>query len=130
MNMNKLFALDTHVLIYLHDREKAIELMAMNPIISGQVVSEYINVLRRLLNLPKDKLLDEVLLWLNLTRISSINLQTIQGAKLLISKYKFQLFDSMIIASALECKCETIFSEDMHHELLVEGTLRIINPFL
>ncbi len=50
MTMSKI-ALDTNILIYLHDaepksgkREKANELIAISPIISPQVISEYLNV--------------------------------------------------------------------------------------
>ncbi len=55
--MNETIALDTNVLIYLHDgsgsnkRIIAQGLLADNPYIPSQVVSEYLNTTRRLLNL-------------------------------------------------------------------------------
>jgi predicted nucleic acid-binding protein len=36
----------------------------------------------------------------------------------------------MIVASALLADADTLYSEDMHDGLLVEGRLRIRNPFL
>lgn len=36
---------------------------------------------------------------------------------------------AMIVASALIAGCTTLWSEDMHDGLLVEGQLRIVNPF-
>jgi predicted nucleic acid-binding protein len=35
----------------------------------------------------------------------------------------------MIVASALTSGCTTLWSEDMRDGLLVEGQLRILNPF-
>jgi predicted nucleic acid-binding protein len=35
----------------------------------------------------------------------------------------------MIVASALVAGCTTLWSEDMQAGLLVEGQLRIVNPF-
>ena len=35
----------------------------------------------------------------------------------------------MIVAAALIAGCTTLWSEDMHDGLLVEGQLRIVNPF-
>jgi predicted nucleic acid-binding protein len=51
-------------------------------------------------------------------------------AKQIIWRYDFQLFDSIIVASALEAGCETLYSEDMQHNMMVEGRLKIVNPFL
>jgi predicted nucleic acid-binding protein len=32
-------------------------------------------------------------------------------------------------AAALHAGCDTLYSEDMHHGLLLEGRLRVVNPF-
>jgi predicted nucleic acid-binding protein len=61
--MSNTIALDTNVLIYLHDisnpakRAIAKNLLADNPFIPSQVVSEYLNTTRRILSLSKDELL-------------------------------------------------------------------------
>ena len=44
--------------------------------------------------------------------------------------YRFSFYDSLIIASALEADCQILYSEDMQHKQVIEGTLTIINPFL
>jgi len=36
----------------------------------------------------------------------------------------------MIVAAAVESGCDVLYSEDMHHGLVVAGRLRIENPFL
>jgi len=48
----------------------------------------------------------------------------------LIQRYDFSLFDSIIVASALEAECDILYSEDMQHGLRVEDRLTILNPFI
>jgi predicted nucleic acid-binding protein len=38
-------------------------------------------------------------------------------------------WDSLIISSALESGCKILYTEDMHHNQIIEGKLKIINPF-
>ncbi|MDK9693333.1 MAG: PIN domain-containing protein [Sulfurimonas sp.] len=45
------------------------------------------------------------------------------------NKYNLQFYDSLIIATALENRCTTLYSEDMHHDMIVENRIKIINPF-
>ena len=44
-------------------------------------------------------------------------------------KYKYSYYDSLIIAAALESKCTILYSEDMHHNQIIENKLKITNPF-
>jgi predicted nucleic acid-binding protein len=44
-------------------------------------------------------------------------------------KYQVAFWDSLIIAAALAANARTVYSEDMHDGLLIEGRLRIQNPF-
>ena len=59
--MNKV-ALDTNILVYLfaanddEKKETANLLISLNPAISSQVVSEFLNVSKRLLQLPKQEI--------------------------------------------------------------------------
>ena len=48
----------------------------------------------------------------------------------LAERYQLSLHDAIIAAAALLAGCDTLYSEDMQHGLLLEGRLRIINPFL
>lgn len=136
MTTNKRFALDTNVLVYLHEEKAnfkktiAIDLMASSPVISNQALSEYLNVLRRLLKLPKEHILNNALSWLRFGEIIAVDFDTLALAHELIKKYDFQIFDSIIVAAALKARCSVLYSEDMQHELLVNEQLRIINPFV
>jgi predicted nucleic acid-binding protein len=64
-----------------------------------------------------------------ITLVKPISYQTYQAAFQLRTKYKFSYWDSLIVASALENDCNTLYSEDMQHGLKVESKLSIINPF-
>jgi predicted nucleic acid-binding protein len=66
---------------------------------------------------------------LSVSLVSPINYQTYQSAYQLRTKYSVSYWDSLIIASALENDCSTLYSEDMQHELTIENKLSIINPF-
>jgi predicted nucleic acid-binding protein len=132
----KSIALDTNVLICLHDnsspnkRAIAKDLLADNPFISSQVVSEYLNVTKRLLQLPKDELLIKTSHLLTGCTIIQVLPSTLILAATMVKKYNFQLFDAVIVAASKESDCAILYSEDMQHGLIIEKTLTIINPFL
>jgi len=46
-----------------------------------------------------------------------------------IEKYKYQYYDSLIIATAIENGCSILYSEDMQHNQNIENKLVIVNPF-
>ncbi len=52
----------------------------------------------------------------------------IQGL-FLAERYGFALYDSMIVAAALESGCDVLWSEDMQHGMKI-GSLEIRNPFV
>ena len=133
--MNKI-ALDSNILIYNHSLENedkkliARSFFKENPVVSSQVVSEYINVIRRNLKISKIELLQLCSLWLEKCTIHPVVLSTIKLAQKMVEKYDFQVFDGIIVAAALEADCDIIYSEDMHNELIVEDKLKIVNPFI
>jgi predicted nucleic acid-binding protein len=133
--MNELFALDTNVLIYLEGndiskRHIAETLLSYNPVISPQVISEFINVTRRLRNISKRQLIIEAMGLFRHCPISYMTHSTLDLSASLIYRYDFQIFDSIIVASAIEADCTILYSEDMQHNMLIDEQLKIINPFL
>jgi predicted nucleic acid-binding protein len=48
---------------------------------------------------------------------------------MLAERYTLSTFDAMIVASALDADCDRLWSEDMHHGLVIDTRLRIENPF-
>jgi predicted nucleic acid-binding protein len=80
--------------------------------------------------LSKDELLVQASSLLARCVIIPVLPNTLLFAAALVKKYKFELFDSVIVAAAIENDCAILYSEDMHQGLIVEKTLTIINPFL
>jgi predicted nucleic acid-binding protein len=129
-------SLDTNVLIYNHLRNNeykrtiARKLLTLSPVISTQVVSEYINVMKRLLPIPKADILKLCAQWMQECTIKMVAQHTILLSEKLVRKYDFQIFDAIIIASALEADCDILYSEDFQNGMKLEQQLTIINPFL
>jgi predicted nucleic acid-binding protein len=44
-------------------------------------------------------------------------------------RYKYSIWDGLIVAAALDAGCKILYTEDLQHGQVVEG-LRIENPFL
>jgi predicted nucleic acid-binding protein len=131
---DKIFV-DSNIFLYLFSNDiekKRISLKILNsyPFISTQVVNENINICIKKFKLSKDKAFRHGMNLLSKCNVIIINDNTIRVAMEVSTKYKFSYFDSLIIASSIECGCNTLFSEDLHHGQLVEKSLKIINPFI
>lgn len=128
-------ATDSNILLYLHDksdkrkRDIAKNILSDNPKISTQVISEFINVARRQLELSKADIVAYCADLLRDCEIIQVSCDTLTEAAVLIQRYDFQIFDSIIVAAALRGNCTILYSEDMQHDLKVES-LTIINPFV
>jgi predicted nucleic acid-binding protein len=129
-------ALDSNILIYNHsldhENKKLIagNFFKENPVVSSQVISEYLNVMKRNFKMQKQELMQLCSLWLEKCFVQPVILSTIKLAQDLIGKYDFQMFDGIIIAAALEANCDTLYSEDMYDGQIIENTLKIVNPFV
>lgn len=136
MTTSEKCAVDTNILIYLHDdneihkKQVAIDILRKKPVMPSQVISEYLNVLKRLTKEPKLRLIEHCLITMEDCQIVSTNIELVKKAKDLIIRYDFQLYDSLIVAAALISGCNCLYSEDLQHNFLVENRIRIINPFL
>ena len=97
-------SLDTNVLIYNHGIEgDAKQLIADSlldnvPVISTQVISEYLNVMKRISKMSKNDLLKICAEWLEGCHVQPVSLSTIKLAHRLVQRYDFQLFDGIIVA--------------------------------
>jgi predicted nucleic acid-binding protein len=57
-----------------------------------------------------------------------ISVQTHDAALRIAGRDGYHIYDSLVIAAALEARCNTLFSEDMNDGQTVEG-LTIRDPF-
>lgn len=132
--MNECFV-DSNICVYAFDttepvkKEKAKLILKDRPFISSQVVIETYLTCSRKLKLPL-KVCDENTNFLcDITSIAPIDATIFSLALTIKTRYQFSFLDSTIIASALHAGCTTLYSEDMQHNQLIEGKLRIVNPF-
>ena len=111
-------------------RKIALEILQRERIvISTQVINEFIWVMYRKYQVGKDKLQIIGSRFLNIFEVCLIGKNTIKSALNVFVKYKFSYWDSLIIASALESGCGILYTEDMQDGQVIEGRLRIVNPF-
>jgi predicted nucleic acid-binding protein len=129
-------ALDSNVIIYNHSftyenkRLIARDFFNEKPIVSSQVISEYLNVMRKRFKMEKNELMQLCSSWLEQCTVQPVVLSTIKLAQKLTGKYDFQVFDGIIVAAALEADCGILYSEDMQDNQIIENTLKIVNPFV
>lgn len=112
-------------------REALLELVNSGKyiIISVQVTNELTNVLFRKTDFSVDQIklaLDTVT---QIAEIIPLTQAITRNALELKEQYSFSWYDSLIVAAALSAGCEVLYSEDMHHGLLVEKQMTIKNPF-
>lgn len=98
-------------------------------IISKQVINELSNILLKKFKLGSDQVENVLLEIDNVLPIVDFDLTTQIKALKLKDRYQFQYYDALIVATALENNCTVVYSEDMQHEMLIDGNLKIINPF-
>lgn len=124
---------DTNVLLYLlsDDAEKADHaegLTAEGGVISVQVLNEFAAVASRKLGLDWAEI-DEILATLRLVfTVLSLTVELHENALRIAARYGYAIYDSLIIAAALEAGCSVLLSEDLHSGQRIEG-LHIQNPF-
>ena len=61
--------------------------------------------------------------------ILSIDTATVLKALEINDRYSYSYWDSLILATALLNDCETLYSEDMQHNMIILDLLHISNPF-
>jgi predicted nucleic acid-binding protein len=125
---------DTSVIVYLlsGDNEKADrveQLLLRQGTISVQVLNEIAAVAlrKRALTLAETR---EFLSGVReFCHVVPQTLEAHEHGLKLAERYRFSLYDSMILASALESGCRVLYSEDLQHGQVIERTLKVLNPF-
>lgn len=125
---------DTSVLIYVleqNDPRAAIAeaLLAGGGQISVQVLNELAAVAQRKLGLSWKETLDVLSAIRELCEEPlPLTISTHEQALSVAQRYRYHIYDSLVIAAALECGCSVLYSEDMQDGQRI-GSLRIRNPF-
>ena len=126
--------LDSNVLVYAFTTDPraaaAQALLERGCTISVQGLNEFANVARRKLGMPWQEIRDALAaIRVACPTVVPIDLDTHEAAMRLAERHGFAVYDALIVAAALQAGSSTLWSEDMHDGMIVDGKLRIANPF-
>ena len=125
---------DTNVLVYAFgdDARRSVTLRLLDEgcVVSVQSLNELANVLLR--KQKRDwptivRAVDAIIARSATIVIANLDLHHL-GLRL-AERYRLSVYDAMIAAAALTAECDTLYSEDMHDGLVIDGRVRIVNPF-
>ncbi len=125
---------DTNILVYAASEiplkaARAEELLRAGGVVSVQVLNELALVARRKMKLTWAETRELVEPYALLLTVVPMTQAVHERGLALGERYGFAVYDAMLMAAALEAGCEVFWSEDMHNGLVVEGRLRVVNPF-
>jgi predicted nucleic acid-binding protein len=127
--------LDSNILVYATARDdwrhdQAIALLRAGGTISVQVLNEFASVARRKLGRRWPDIAETLADFRVLCpEPRPIGVATHEAALTIAARDGFAFYDGLIVASALEAGCDTLFSDDMQDGRVVAGSLTIRNPF-
>ena len=128
--------LDTNILVYNQtddDPRKALQTEALivpGNVISVQVLNELANVLIRKVKWPWKAVHDSLTLTRAVFEVVPLTEDIHATGLRLAERYSLSIYDAMIVAAALDSRCDVIWSEDMQNGLIIDNRLTIRNPFL
>jgi predicted nucleic acid-binding protein len=128
---------DTNIFIYLYANNepakqkisKAIIDNAKECIINTQILNEINNVLIRKWQMPSDAVKAVQNDVRSIAKLEYITEDIIDKAVDLHYRYGFSYCDCLMLASVLDSDCEIIYTEDMNDQQVIDGILKICNPF-
>ena len=126
--------LDSNIVLYLASEDllkadRAQELVAEGGTISVQVLNEIANISRRKMGLSWAETRNFLLMIRELLKVEPITIEIQDVGISLAERYQLSVYDSMIVSAALSAECDTLLSEDLQDGLLINGRLRVLNPF-
>src|SRR5450432_2570521 len=113
---------DTNILVYIASGEaakadRAEAVIAAGGTISVQVLNELANVARRKMRMSWTETRGFLSVVRSLLTVRSITIEIHETGLALAERYGLSTYDAMIVASALDADCDTLWSEDMQHGL-------------
>ena len=126
--------LDSNIVLYLASEDppkadRAQELVAEGGTISVHVLNEIGNISRRKMGLSWAETRYFLLMIRGLLKVEPITIEIHDVGISLAERYRLSVYDSMIVSAALSAECDTLLSEDLQDGLLINGRLRVLNPF-
>jgi predicted nucleic acid-binding protein len=125
---------DSNILLYLASgnrakAERSEEIVAAGGVISVQVLNEITNVARRKMQLSWVEIREFLSTIRSLLPAHPLTIEIHESGLALAERYCLSTYDAMIVASAIDAGCDTLWSEDMQHGMAIGRRLQIRNPF-
>ena len=125
---------DTNVLLYLlsADTEKADiaeQLLAQGGSTSVQALNEFTNVSLRKLRMPLADVREVLAVVRRCLKVVPVTQEVHALGLDLLERYRFSVYDSMIVAAALISECTVLWTQDLQSGLKVDRLLELRNPF-
>ena len=126
---------DTSVLCYLLGgdstrADRVEELLLRRGTINIQVLNEFAAAALRKRALTLAELREFLGSIRELCITQALTVDTHERGLEIVERYGYSLYDSMIIAAALQAECRTLYSEDLQHGQVIDKRLTVINPFV
>jgi predicted nucleic acid-binding protein len=125
---------DTNIILCLLSEDaakadRALALLGAGGTVSVQVLNEAASVARRKRALDWDEIGALLGTVRGLCPVRALTVGVHELALRLAARYRLPFYDALIAASALDAGCTTLWSEDFQDGQVLDGRLRICNPF-
>lgn len=105
------------------------EIILQDITISTQVINEVSSNMIRKLKFSNSEVREFVESCYGRYNIINFSQELFVVASRIRENYNISYYDSMIVSAGLKANATVLYSEDMQHDLVVNDSLRIINPF-
>lgn len=124
---------DTNVLLYLLSADaakadRAEELLGGGGVVSVQVLNEFAAVARRKAKMEWPDIQSTLNAVRSACRVLPVTLELHDEGISIAERYGFTIYDSLIVAAAINGDCKTLYSEDLQDRQTI-GQVTISNPF-
>ena len=93
-------------------------------------MNEVSNVMTKKLKMPIDEVKQIIAAINDNCTINIIIYDTVQRALDLKNRYGYSYYDCLVLSSALDSSCSILYTEDMNSGQIIDGRLKIANPFI
>lgn len=126
-------AFDSNVILYLTSSDEikaglAEGLLKGGGFVSVQVLNEVVTVSRRKFRMSWPEVHEMLSAIRAACTTAGVSVQAHERGLRIAERYGYQVYDSIIVAAAIEAGCSTLYSEDMQDGQVVDR-LTIRNPF-
>ncbi|HWX83240.1 MAG TPA: PIN domain-containing protein [Xanthobacteraceae bacterium] len=124
---------DTNVLLYLLSADstkadRAEQVLAGGGVISVQVLNEFAAVAAGKFAMEIAEIRTVLAAMRAACSVHSLDVETHELGLEIAERYRYSVYDSMLLAAAIRAGCSIFYSEDLRHGQTIDS-LRIVNPF-